>query len=78
MCSSDLTQTKNRRPHFDLRDWRKLTRYLREFIKIEHKPVRRDRTLLANYVLILANTGIRVGEARNLVDFHRDLTRDFH
>ena len=26
----------------------------------------RDRTMLANYVLILANTGIRVGEARNL------------
>lgn len=57
---------KNRRPHFDKRDWNKLTRFMREFIKINHAPVRRDRTLLVNYVLILANTGIRVGEARNL------------
>lgn len=57
---------KNRRPHFDIRDWDKLTRFLREFIKINHGPVRRDRTLLINYVLILANTGIRVGEARSL------------
>ena len=32
----------------------------------EHPRVRRNRTLLWNYVLILANTGIRVGEARNL------------
>ena len=39
---------------------------MREFIKIDHAPVRRDRTLLVNYVLILANTGIRVGEARTL------------
>ena len=57
---------KNRRPHFDDRDWTKLTRFLREFIKIDHGPVRRDRLLLVNYALVLANTGIRVGEARNL------------
>ncbi len=57
---------KNRRPHFDARDWGKLTRFLREFAKINHGPVKRDRTLLVNYVLILANTGIRVGEARTL------------
>ena len=57
---------KNRRPHFDTRDWNKLTRFMREFIKINHGPVKRDRNLLINYVLILANTGIRVGEARSL------------
>lgn len=61
-----VSAKKNRRPHFDTRDWSKLTRYLREFIKIDHGPVRRDRMLLVNYVLILANTGIRVGEARIL------------
>lgn len=55
-----------RRTHFDAADWRKLVRYLREFIKIENKAVRRDRTMLINYVLILGNTGIRVGEARTL------------
>lgn len=61
-----VSAERNRRPDFDLSDWRKLTRYMREFQKIDHGPVRRDRILLVNYVLILANTGIRVGEARNL------------
>jgi len=55
-----------RRTHFDAADWRKLARYLREFTKVENKAVRRDRIMLVNYVLILANTGIRVGEARHL------------
>ena len=56
----------NRRPHFDNKDWAKLTRHLREFVKSPIAKVVRDRTLLVNYVLILANTGIRVGEARTL------------
>ena len=58
-----------RRPHFDLKDWQKLIRFLREWIKQGiHKsgPIYRDRVMLTNYVLILANTGIRVGEARGL------------
>ncbi len=55
-----------RRPHFDPRDWQRLTRHLREFVKIENKAVQRDRRMLVDYVLILANTGIRVGEARTL------------
>ncbi|MBS1984278.1 MAG: tyrosine-type recombinase/integrase [Bdellovibrionales bacterium] len=56
----------SRRPHFDSSDWRKLTRHLQEFVKIENRAVRRDRMMLRDYVLILANTGIRVGEARTL------------
>ena len=59
----------NRRPHFDSKDWQKLTRYLREWVKAANGKsgsVLRDRTMLINYVLILANTGIRVGEAREL------------
>lgn len=56
----------SRRPHFDAKDWAKLTRHLREFIKVENRAVRRDRMMLRDYVLILANTGIRVGEARKL------------
>lgn len=56
----------NRRPHFDNKDYAKLTRHLREFIKSDYPWIVRDRTMLANYVLILANTGIRVGEARNI------------
>ena len=57
---------KSRRPHFNEREWRKITRNLREFVKVTNRKTFRERTMLVNYVLILANTGIRVGEARNL------------
>jgi integrase len=59
----------NRRPHFDDKDWAKLTRFLREWVKGatgKSGAIYRERVMLTNYVLILANTGIRVGEARNL------------
>ena len=59
----------NRRPHFDGKDWAKLTRYLREWVKGatgKSGAIYRERVMLTNYVLILANTGIRVGEARDL------------
>jgi integrase len=57
----------NVRPAFSRQDWRKLTRHARHWIAGKtHPSVLRDRTLLWNYVLILANTGIRVGEARSL------------
>ena len=57
-----------RRPHFNNADWTKLTRQMREFLKVKdgNRKTIRDRTMLVNYVLILANTGIRIGEARNL------------
>ncbi len=61
-----IASENSRRPHFDEKDWRRLTRHLREFVKVENKATLRDRTMLVNYVLILANTGIRVGEARTL------------
>lgn len=57
---------KSRRPHFNETEWRKITRQLREFVKVPNRKTLRDRTMLVNYVLILANTGIRVGEARTL------------
>ena len=57
---------QSQRPHFDARDWTKLIRHLREFIKVENRAVRRSRMMLRDYVLVLANTGIRVGEARTL------------
>jgi len=60
----------NRRPHFDEREYSKLTRHLREWVKRGANTPGggrvRARILLTNYVLILANTGIRVGEARGL------------
>lgn len=61
-----LKTENNRRHYFDNKDYAKLTRHLREFLKSDYPWIVRDRTMLANYVLILANTGIRVGEARNL------------
>jgi integrase len=69
---------QNRRPHFDASDWAKLTRFLRDWVKQgksgEGGGKTRERVLLTNYVLILANTGIRVGEARILRwrDVHTD------
>ena len=57
---------QSQRPHFDTKDWAKLIRHLREFVKIENKSIRRARMMLRDYVLVLANTGIRVGEARTL------------
>lgn len=56
----------SRRPHFDTKDWRKLTRHLREFVKVKNRTTLRSRLMLRDYILILANTGIRVGEARLL------------
>jgi integrase len=61
-----LRTVTNRRPNFDNKDWAKVTARLKEFVVADYPWIVRDRTMLANYVLILANTGIRVGEARNL------------
>jgi len=70
-----INSEASRRPHFDSKDWRKLVRHLREFIKVENQKVLRDRSMLINYVLILGNTGIRVGEARGLK--WRDVREEF-
>lgn len=61
-----INSEKSRRPHFNEAEWRKLVRYLREFVKVENRKTRRERKMLIDYVLILANTGVRVGEARTL------------
>lgn len=61
-----LKSKHSRRPHFDPAAWRKLARHLREFLKVTNGKTLRDRMMLRDYVLILANTGIRGGEARNL------------
>ncbi len=57
-----------RRPDFTLEEWRKLTANLRHWVKKANKPrSKMMRELLWDYVLILANTGIRAGtEAANL------------
>lgn len=52
-----INSEQSRRPHFNEKEWRKITRHLREFLKVENKKTFRDRMMLVNYVLIMANTG---------------------
>lgn len=61
-----VNSEQSRRPHFNETEWKKITRHLREFVKVDNKKTLRERTMLVNYVLVLSNTGIRVGEARSL------------
>ena len=59
---------KKRRPTFTIKEWRKLTRMMREWVKEGKQKghVGRDRYLIHQYVLILANCGARIGEIRFL------------
>lgn len=66
---------RNRRPDFNKNDWQKLYTYMRTWLETPRKGSNsdepdakrfRERLYLQNYILILANTGIRIGEIRNL------------
>jgi integrase len=57
---------KARRPHFNADEWEKLRRAMGPYLQSSPKYVQRDRLLLMHYILVLAETGIRVGEAREL------------
>ena len=60
-------KTLHVRPAFTLPEYRELFRCMRKRIHEVQAPAwRYTRELLRNYVLILANSGIRVGEANNL------------
>jgi integrase len=56
-----------RRPTFTAKEWARITRKMRDWVK-EGKKVGswRERFVAQQYFLILANTGLRVGEAREL------------
>jgi len=58
----------NRRPHFTKEEFQKLTRSMPWWINESRKQVTRDiRELMRDYILILANTGMRCGrESLNL------------
>jgi integrase len=61
------TARPNARPDIPDDDYKKLYTYLRHYVKkAQDKRRHRERIYLQHYILILANTGIRVGEARNL------------
>ena len=57
----------NARPDIPDAEWKRLCDYLPVFVdKAQDKRRRRERYYLVLYILILANTGIRIGEARRL------------
>ena len=60
-------KTKRVRPAFELPEYRKLYTTMRSRItKAPDDRIKASRELLRDYVLILANSGMRVGEANNL------------
>lgn len=61
------TSRPNARPDITAPDWKMLYTYLRKYVKnAQDKRRYRERFYLQHYILILANSGIRVGEARQL------------
>jgi integrase len=57
----------NARPDIPEVEWHRLTRFLPLFVdRAQDKRRQRERFYLALYILIMGNTGIRVGEARRL------------
>ena len=58
---------QNSRPDISETEWRTLYTYLRKYVKeAQDKRRYRERFYLQHYILILANSGIRIGEARHL------------
>lgn len=56
-----------RRPTFTLAEWRSLARKMRDWVKAApSKVIWRDRFVAQQTFLILANTGMRIGELRGL------------
>jgi integrase len=66
----------SRRPGFDVEEWRKLMRFLREWVNTEPRNAMDDkrptsfhiwhRALIRNYILFMGNSGLRPNEARQL------------
>ena len=57
----------NPRPDIPRQEWRKLYTYLRTYVsQSQDKRRYRERLYLQNWILILANTGMRVGELRRV------------
>ena len=57
----------NPRPDLTEKEWRSLLHYLDEYVETAFaRTQRRCRLYLRSYILLLGNTGVRVGEARRL------------
>ena len=66
----------NRRPSFTKPEMKILTKHMRDRVKDSPPSVMRDRYYLQHYILILTNTGMRVGEFRN-VKWENLRTKDY-
>lgn len=72
-----LPSDKGRREEFTLKEYRQLHTYARKWIKEGYRPHNVwYRTMTYNFILIMANTGMRSMEARNLrwrdIDYRTD------
>ncbi|GLI94386.1 tyrosine-type recombinase/integrase [Methylocystis echinoides] len=57
----------NKRPAFTADEYRQLWLFMRKWWRASSHPrIRKDRALLRDYVLIMTNSGLRKGEARNI------------
>ena len=62
-----VKELKRRRPTFTINEYRKFTRTMREWVKdAVGTSVWKNRFVAQQYFLILANTGMRIGELRGL------------
>ncbi len=67
---------RNPRPDFPVKEWKNLTTYMRKWVDAEINQqqgksyksprIHRERFYLQHYVLIMGNTGIRIGEMRGV------------
>ena len=63
----DMPEDKNRRDEFTPQEYRQLHTFARDWIKKGDKEINIwYRTMAYNFMLIMANTGMRTGEARDL------------
>lgn len=61
------TKGISRRPTFTLAEWKKITTGMRKWVKEGKSNGHwRERFVLQQYVLLLSNSGIRIGEMRNV------------
>ncbi len=65
---SQQKMVKNRREAFEKYEWLKIRAYMQrnDWINHKHPRIRYDRQLLRDYMYVMKNTGMRVGEARYL------------
>jgi integrase len=70
----EITSPNKRRSTFTAKEWQKVLDSIPAWVAEDGVATTRDRIVAANHFIILANTGIRVGEARGLkwADVRRD------